>query len=238
MEDFVVNDGILREYIGKNKTAAIPEGVVLIGWEAFKKAGKLKKLSISKTVEYIGPYTFSYCTALENISVDEDNPKYCSEDGILYKKNKRILIACPPNKSGEIVIPKGVTKIETCAFYNCDKITKVVLPSGLVKIDIAAFGDCKSLEEINIRKGTKEIKLTAFKDCSSLKNIVLPEGVEKINVAAFCDCTNLESIIIPKTVNEIGAMAFEGCTKLTVFAPKGSYAEDYAKQNNIPYKEI
>ena len=40
---------------------------------------------------------------------------------------------------------------------------------------------------------------------------------------------------IPESVIEIGEGAFAGCGSLTIHAPAGSYAEQYAKENNIPF---
>ena len=51
----------------------------------------------------------------------------------------------------------------------------------------------------------------------------------------FYDCKKLKKISIPASVSQIGARAFDGCEKLTVYAPVGSYAEQYAKENNIPF---
>jgi len=49
-------------------------------------------------------------------------------------------------------------------------------------------------------------------------------------------CSNLTSITIPNSVTIIGSDIFEGCSEniiLMVFS--GSYAEDYAKENNLNY---
>jgi hypothetical protein len=54
---------------------------------------------------------------------------------------------------------------------------------------------------------------------------------------AFSGCTGLASIALPKRVTEIGIDAFKDCTNLIIHAPAGSYAETYAKENNIPFME-
>ena len=41
---------------------------------------------------------------------------------------------------------------------------------------------------------------------------------------------------IPDSVTSIGEWAFEGCKNLTIYGRFGSYAETYAKENNIPFK--
>lgn len=40
---------------------------------------------------------------------------------------------------------------------------------------------------------------------------------------------------IPDSVTSIGEGAFSACKELTIHAPAGSYAEQYAKENNIPF---
>ena len=40
-------------------------------------------------------------------------------------------------------------------------------------------------------------------------------------------------VTIPEGVTEIGSSAFDGCKKLTIHAPAGSAAEQYAKENGI-----
>lgn len=39
-------------------------------------------------------------------------------------------------------------------------------------------------------------------------------------------------------MTEIDKRAFDGCPNLTIHAPAGSYAEQYAKKNNIPFEPI
>ena len=45
-------------------------------------------------------------------------------------------------------------------------------------------------------------------------------------------------VTIPAGVTEIGSSAFDGCKKLTIHAPAGSAAEQYAKKYKIPFKAI
>jgi hypothetical protein len=57
-------------------------------------------------------------------------------------------------------------------------------------------------------------------------------------LGAFKRCSSLTSITIPNSVNNIGNSTFEGCDNLTIHCNKDSYTEQYAKENNIPYKII
>ena len=40
---------------------------------------------------------------------------------------------------------------------------------------------------------------------------------------------------IPPSVTEIGGGAFDGCEKLTLIVTRGSFANEYADANAIPY---
>ena len=51
-------------------------------------------------------------------------------------------------------------------------------------------------------------------------------------------CSSLTSVNIPDSVSIIGNSTFLGCDKLTITCYTGSFAEEYAKEHNIPFKEI
>lgn len=58
-----------------------------------------------------------------------------------------------------------------------------------------------------------------------------------MRLEAFWGC-ELLSITIPDSVTYIGVNAFYGCDKLIICAPAGSYAIEYAKNNDIKFIEI
>ena len=89
--------------------------------------------------------------------------------------------------------------------------------------------------EVVIPEGVTRINNYVFEKYTNLTNITIPEGVTRIGSGAFKDCTNLTSIVIPESVTVIGDWTFDGCNQLTIHAPAGSYAENYAKENNIPF---
>ena len=74
-----------------------------------------------------------------------------------------------------------------------------------------------------------------FEKCFALQKVTICEGVTTIGVRAFYLCKELQTICIPASVSYIDYVAFSGCEKLCIHAPTGSYAETYAKENNIPF---
>ena len=75
----------------------------------------------------------------------------------------------------------------------------------------------------------------AFLKNKNLVSIAIPESVKKINEWAFYGCKNLAIITIANSDTYIGKNAFYGCENIKIYAPIGSFAEQYAKDNNIPF---
>ena len=84
-------------------------------------------------------------------------------------------------------------------------------------------------------KPVEKIAAEAFIANTGIKNIVIPNGVLSIEDNAFSQCTSLLSVTIPQSITSISPLAFEGCDKLVIHGITGSYAENYAKDNNIKF---
>ena len=111
----------------------------------------------------------------------------------------------------------------------------VVIPNGVTYIPIFTFRDHSEIISISIPKSVTYIGHCAFSGCTALTSISIPEGITDIPPSTFARCKGLKSIYIPNSIVFIGNAAFYGCDELKIHAPKGSYAEWYAKENNIPF---
>lgn len=63
--------------------------------------------------------------------------------------------------------------------------------------------------------------------------IFAKETERTIGSYTFSGDNALRTVIIPSSVKTIEDMAFSGCNYVTIYTPKGSYAEQYAQQNFI-----
>ena len=78
----------------------------------------------------------------------------------------------------------------------------------------------------------------AFRGCA-FSYVKLGEHVTDIGAFAFADSPNLKYILIPATVTSIGTDAFKDTAPgFTILTPAGSFAESYARDNNIRFGVI
>ena len=122
----------------------------------------------------IGNYAFSGCDRLTNIDVSENNKSYTSVDGVLFNKNKTILIRYPVDKYTNYTIPDGVTSIGVGAFSGCDSLTSITIPDSVTSIGKRAFFACNNLADVYY-KGTQEDwnKITIESDNECLTNTTI-----------------------------------------------------------------
>lgn len=140
----------------------------------------------------------------------------------------------------QIVIPeyineRPVASIGDGVFEGYTGLTNIIIPDGVKTIGERAFKGCTGLTEVTIPNGVTIILAHTFAKCSSLTHITIPSDVKEIKWSAFQGCSSLTRIDIPQSIITIGIGAFVGCNRLTIYAPAGSFAEFYAKQNNISF---
>ena len=189
----------------------IPDSVISIGDGAFANCG-LTSVTIPDSVTSIGG-AFGGCHNLKAILVNSNHRYYMSEDGILFSKNRSILVAYPAGKTGVAYeIPDSVTSIGNYAFYRC-ALTSVTIPDGVTSIGDYAFYHC-GLTSVTIPDSMTSIGDLAFTGCD-LTSVTIPNGVTCIGSSAFAACKSLTSVTIPNSVTYIGLSAFYNCESLT-----------------------
>lgn len=172
-------------------------------------------MHLGKSVETIGENVFLNSDSLTSITVDEENPYFMVDDGVLYSKDKRELLYCPKNFSGIYRVAEEVKRIGKSAFRNCNQLTEIVLPEGLEVIGDTAFYGCTQLKQISLPKSVSQIGAYAYKGCP-LQGTLDLMNVKDIGEGAFEGCTGLTSVVLPENLLRIEASLFQGCTGLTV----------------------
>jgi len=265
-----VKDGVvITEYIGTKKEVRIPPKIqnLLVteirAW-AFEDNKNITSVTLPYGIRSIYWFAFLGCTSITALNVDAQNTAFCSVDGIIYSKDKTILIRYPGGKPGAFTIPNSVTSIEgmafsNCigltsitipdsvtqmgggAFSNCTKLTKVTIGNGLTSLETVfdtnygAFSGCVSLTSINIPDSVTSIDYDTFHGCASLTSINIPNGVTSIEYRTFYDCISLTGVTIPKSVTSIKKEAFANCTNLTSVIFEGTIdSKNFSNDNPFP----
>ena len=243
-----LNDGAFYENETVQTVSMV--SVKTIGTGAFKKCTALTTIEMPNVVT-VGKEAFYYCIALRlnipagvtsigdraifgcrSIDVDDENLYYTAFGGILYSKDKTVLIASSAGSWSSISLVSSVTTIYDYAFSNytfkkvyvnnvttigyksfaeCNDITVMEMPK-VTDIAECAFYSCDSLETVSMPSMTV-IGKSVFEECRSLTNVDMP-NVVTVGNSSFYNCRGLVSISMPSvTTLEFGA--FDSCTSLT-----------------------
>ena len=207
------------------------EGAAIsISTYAFTNCVKIRSVILPDHLSSFNSAAFEGCTALKSIVVNDTNPNYKSENGILYKKSSADsddfaeLLFYPSalivENNGIIEnLPETLVKIGGSAFSNNAGLVKITLPASITTIDNAAFKNCPNLTEVvlltsNAKAATSlKINESAFENCSSLAKIILPAYTTTIAQYAFRNA-GIVDLVIPAGITSIGKQAFNGCTSL------------------------
>ncbi len=226
----------------------IPGSVADIYDLAFSRCSSIKSINIPRSVTFIGIGAFGWCTSVTDITVEDGNKNFTSENGVLFNKDLTTLIAYPCGKAGAYRIPDSVTKIEDWAFGACNGLTSVKITNPMIVIGEGAFTDCSSLTDIDVENGNKNYTsdngVLFNKDLTTL--IAYPAGkagayripgsVTKIEDFAFNSCDGLTNVEIPASVNSIGFDAFTGSPSLTdIVVENGN--KNYASSNGVLFNK-
>ena len=133
INDFVIENGVLKEYQGQGGDVVIPEGVTNIGASAFSGCSSLASVVIPEGVTSIGDEAFYYCQSLTSVVIPEG---VTSIGGEAFKYCSSLT---------SVVIPKGVKSIGNWAFSGCSSLASVVIPEGVTSIGDSAFNGCRGL---------------------------------------------------------------------------------------------
>ena len=200
--DFVIEDGVLKKYVGPGGDVVIPEGVTEIGDGAFRGCTTLTSVAIPESVMEIGGWAFYGCTGLVRISIPHS----------VEMIGKRAFSGC--SELTGIEIPAKVTRLEESAFFECKKLSHVGLPDALTFIGKEAFAYCPCLSGVTFPDALEFVGEKAFAGCESLTSIELPEKVKSVEKATFYFCEGLKEAVLPDSVCSIGEEAFVWCTSL------------------------
>jgi hypothetical protein len=138
-------------------------GITKIGNDAFRGCSNLVSLKLPNDLSEFSSTAYTAladCPNLTTIEVSYSSKLYSSAQGVLYNKDKSLLIYCPPAKTGALIVPNSVWNIAPYAFYG-SKLTSINMRGG--------YG-------FSFQSGTVEyftIGNNAFINCSNLTSVTI-----------------------------------------------------------------
>ena len=220
---------------------------------AFSNLRKMTDLSISAQVTEISSYAFTGCTRLKTIHVDESNPVYAFESGLLIDKQKGELVSAVSTLSGSCTIPSIVVSIDENAFTNCKTLRELTLPASVANVSDSAFSGCTSLTALRFINSNCEIStssnalpttVTIYGFAGSTaeayakkynRTFVALEPTSltaKVSAATYASGTATLRVTATPTVTE--GMAVE---RYGVFFAPAKYADSYATNGQVVAKD-
>jgi hypothetical protein len=191
----------------------LPDGIKRIGDDAFAYCKGLTYISMPKSVEYIGRYSFEKDVKI--LSAPRRRPKKAQteepfpKDVAFVEETERYTL----DENGVLTFKEDVTLIKDEEFKGRNDIKKVILPGTVDSVGEFSFANCKSLREVVFSEGVSWIWRNAFTSCHKLKRVHLPASMKTICSSAFSCCKGLQEAVVPSNAH-IDEYAFYGCDSL------------------------
>lgn len=156
-------------YGKKNSAYSVPKTVYKIAEDAFSESSFIRTIKMTNSVKRIEDNAFAHCYRLKNVTLSQrltyigeqvfNDTEFNDTDskwknGYLYCGNA--LISVKQNLK-QVTVKKGTRILGTGAIDLCENLRKVTLPEGLLYINDYALHDDTKLSTLTIPKSVKEI---------------------------------------------------------------------------------
>lgn len=217
--------------------------------EAFKEKN-IETLNLPDSLEYIGKSAFESNSSFRHIETVNFGSGLKEIGTAAFLNSDLTSVVLPESvtslsdsvfreSSLESITAKGVTEIDSYAFYRCLNLEKAEFSDDLCSVGEYAFYENEKLADIDIN-GNKVCKLGryAFYE-SSIKSFTLGEDLEIIPEYCFYK-TAIESLRIPDSVTYIGQYAFAHCVNLSgvLTIPEKVEYIGIGAFNSVPFTEV
>lgn len=173
-----------------------------------------------------------YVSSHPYFEVDAKNQHYSSKEGILFNKDKRVLLLFPEGRKDKYSVPETVKEIgeEAFNFGKKSQIKTIHVPAGVTTIKPGVWGNALNIEVDAINPQYCSVDGVLFsKDKKTLliypngrndREYTLPEATEEISKYAFCQ-SQLQKVVISENVKNLHAYTFVGAYHLKdIYLPK------------------
>lgn len=214
----------------------LPSSVEEIDYFAFRSASALEEITLNEGLDRIGQYAFAHCGKLQSLHLPASLQQILS--GVFFETPLQTITVDAQNDvfsmQNGMLIGEGVVY----KFALSTQGEQITVPAGVIEIDQGAF-EGASFKGVSLPSSLQKIGQTAFSDCENLLHITIPENVSVIDTQAFLGCDMLISAVITAGVTSFGNNIFHlGVPEIyvTVFGEEGSQAQAYCAANGIQFQ--
>ena len=183
------------------KELIIPDSVTTIAQSALNSMHQLEKMTVGSGVSYLNEYML-WSWSLTEVVVSENNPYYCSKDGVVYDKAGTTIVLYPRGKGDKFIVPKEVVNADIMFSAYSD-----------VELEFEE-GSVAYIKEGGVLYSANKTKVISC-DVDKTGEYIMPDTVTEILDWAFNGCTELTGVVVSKNVTSIAYRAFDNCTSLS-----------------------
>ncbi|MBQ2793325.1 MAG: leucine-rich repeat domain-containing protein [Clostridia bacterium] len=209
----IIEDDELKEYTGNDETYTVPDGVKIIGRNAFSRAFKTKKVILPQSVTEIRDYAFDGCALLEEINLEGVE----SIGNFAFKKTKlkKAIFSDKIEFIGSWVFESPIEHIELpfkdivfddddYMFVNSDRLKYIKAPLCATK----KFSESQIFTTLEICEGEVEIYDEQFIGKYSCSTIVFPSTLKNFYVSLASTYFKVSQLVFKSSSINIQANYF------------------------------
>lgn len=208
----------------------LPNSVKKIGESSIANCAKLKELILSDNITSIPLGAFNWDYSLTTVQLPSN----------LKSIGTNAFLNCEALEN--IFIPSSVTEIDRAAFSRCG-LCELILPEGVTTINSSICSANPNLTKLVLPPKVNVVEESAFVNCANLEEIILPDSLTKIGDNAFSYINSdrnsdlpKQIVYVPESVKTIDRNGIDSGS--VIYGFKNSVAEKYATENEIEFVEI
>ena len=171
----------------------LPEGIEEI--PSLYNCKALESITIPNSVKKINDYSFSGCSSLKNIIIEDGTEELTFETFYTYSGYQSKWYKDNPLDSVYLGRNYKTSYYTYYPFMEHPTLRAVAFGNNVKSIGDCAFRDCRNLQSIKLGSNIETIGFDAFWNSSKLDTIIIPSGLKAIGSNAFY-CPHISTLII------------------------------------------
>lgn len=219
----------------------LPETVTEIGSNAFCGCNLTDLKLLTGSELHAGSYVFKECAMLETVQLRGMTAEFgdgCfAESAAVSVETEDCTLRFSDRcfqemRKLETVSFTGDTAFGDKCFRECTALKSISFTGGAVDTGTNLCYE-SALHDVTFTDCTGKVGDLSFANCESLRTLTVSEGITTFGYGVCRNCSTLRNIYLPASLTSIGEDCFSGCPGITVIAPEGSYALQYAKNHGF-----